>query len=87
MMGSPPRQARELADLIAIDPEPVGADVVAYLEHQLARAREGTLSAIAVAYVYRDGTTGSGFSRQHNLAAMTGAVTALQAKLVADMIE
>lgn len=74
-------------DLLAIDAEPANASVVAYLEDLLARARGGQFSSIAVAWVYRDGSTGSGMSDIPSLAALTGAVTALQGKLVADMLE
>jgi len=76
-----------VADLVAIDAEPVGASVVAYLESLLERARAGEFSAIAAAYVYRDGSTSSGYSDQHNLATMVGSVEALKVKLVRDMLE
>lgn len=75
-----------MPDLIPIDPEPANASVIAYLEHTLSRAREGQFSSIAIAWVYRDGTTGSGTSDVPSLPALTGAVAALQGKLVADMI-
>jgi hypothetical protein len=76
-----------MPDLIHIDPEPANASVIAYLEHVLSRAREGEFSSIAIAWVYRDGTTGSGTSDVPSLPALTGAVAALQGKLVADMID
>ena len=75
-----------MPDLHVIDPTPVDAAVVDYLEHLLARAREGRYSAIAVAFVYRDGSTGSGYSRQHSLATMVGGVEALKTKLIREML-
>jgi hypothetical protein len=74
-------------DLRAIDVEPVSASVLAYLEDLTERARAGEFSTIAVAYVYRDGSTGSGHSDAHNLAAIVGAVEALKTKLIRDMID
>lgn len=76
-----------MANLLTLDPEPANASVIAYLEHVLSRAHEGEFSSIAIAWVYRDGSTGSGMSDIPSLAALTGAVAALQGKLVADMIE
>lgn len=76
-----------MPSLIAIDAEPANASVITYLESLLERARAGEFSAIAAAYVYRDGSTGSGTSDIPSLAALTGSVAALQGKLVADMID
>jgi hypothetical protein len=76
-----------MAELIAIDPEPASASVVDYLEHLIERARLGQFSSIAAAYVYRDGTTGSGYSDQHNLATMVGSIEALKVKLLRDMTD
>jgi hypothetical protein len=73
-----------MANLIAIDPEPISASIVDYLENLIERARAGQFSAVAAAYVYRDGSTGSGYSDQHNLATMVGSVEALKVKLVRD---
>lgn len=75
-----------MADLVAIDPEPVGKDAVVYLEHLLKKARAGKLSCVAVAYVYRDGSTGSGWSQSQNLASIIGAVSGLHGKLVKELI-
>jgi hypothetical protein len=75
-----------VADLRVIDATPADATVIAYLEHLLDRARAGEFSAVAVAYVYRDGRTGSGHSDQHSLPTMVGSVACLQAKLIADML-
>ena len=76
-----------MTGLVAIDAEPANASVVAYLEEVLQRAREGQFSSIAVAWVYRDGSTGSGTSDVPSLPALTGSVAALQGKLVAEMID
>lgn len=74
-----------MPDLHVIDAEPVDESVVTYLEHVLEQAKEGRYSAVAIAYVYRDGSTGSGFSRQHSLATMVGGVEAMKAKLLKEM--
>lgn len=76
-----------MAELTVIEPEPPGNGVVEYLEHCLKKAKSGEISAVAVAYVYRDGSTGSGYSEQHNLATTVGAVRALETKLVRDMLD
>lgn len=75
-----------MPDLHAINVEPVSESVLAYLADLTERAKAGEFSTIAVAYVYRDGSTGSGHSDAHNLAAIVGAVAALQTKLIRDMI-
>jgi hypothetical protein len=41
-------------------------------------AREGKLSAVALALVYRDGNTGSSYSKLGNVSAMVGALQRLQ---------
>lgn len=71
-----------MLDLTVIESEPAGAGIVEYLETLLEQAQAGALSSIAVAKVYRDGTTGSGWSELPSLATMIGAVTILQSKLV-----
>lgn len=76
-----------MADLHVIEPEPVGEAVLAYLGHVLEKAQQGHVSAVAVAFVYRDGTTGSGYSALPNTATMVGAVDALKAKLIRDMLD
>lgn len=76
-----------MTELRVINAEPVDQAVVEYAEHILARAKTGEFSAIAFAYVYRDGTTGSGFSPQHNLATSVGAVACLKAKLLREMLD
>lgn len=75
------------AQLLAIDPEPVGADVVAYLEKLLERAKAGRYSAVACAMVNRDGTTGSGWSELPSIPLMIGAVCGLRARLEQGMID
>lgn len=74
-----------MADIRLIDAAPVEQAVVSYLETVLARAKNGEYSAVAVAVVYRDGSTGSGYSNQYNLATMVGSPEQLKAKLLKDM--
>lgn len=76
-----------MAELEVIDAEPPAQGVVEYLEKQLERAKSGDFSAIAMAVVYRDGSTGSGYSQLHNTATMVGSVRALEAKLVREMLD
>jgi hypothetical protein len=76
-----------MASIHVIDPEPADESVLAFLEDVLEKARAGKYSAVAAAFVYRDGSTGSGYSHQHNIPTMVGSVEALKGKLVRDMIE
>lgn len=62
------------AELIALDPEPVAADVIDTLERMLERARAGEISSVAIAAVYRDGATTSTWSAQPSFATLLGAV-------------
>jgi len=71
-----------MADLIAIHAEPEGEDIIEQLESWLALARDGKLSSVAVAVVYRDGSTGDGFSKIHSLGTQIGAVAVLQSRLI-----
>ncbi len=70
------------ADLIPIDCEPPGESVAAMLEALLALARDGKLSAVAIAMVYRDGSTGDAWSKPHSTATLIGAVSVMQARLI-----
>lgn len=76
-----------MADLRVIDPEPVGHDAQKYLEHVAEKIAGGEVSAIAVAFVYRDGSTGSGYSTLSNTATMVGSVEALKQKLIRSMLD
>lgn len=73
--------------LHVIDSIPTSESAVAYLAHTLERAKAGELSAVAIAWVNPDGSTGSGWSDQPNLGTMVGSVEALKAKLVREMID
>lgn len=86
MLPGPCRRS-DVPDLRVIDSVPADKSVTDYLEHVAAKIAEGNVSAIAVAFVYRDGSTGSGYSEQPNSATMVGAVEALKAKLVGNMLE
>jgi hypothetical protein len=65
------------SNLIAIECEPVGDNVLMILESMLEEARAGELSAVAIATVCRDGSTGSAWSFLHNNATMLGSINRL----------
>ncbi len=70
------------AELIELPCEPPGESIdelIAELQEQHAK---GLLSAVAVAVVYRDGSTMRGFSKLHSISTMIGAVELLKAKLI-----
>lgn len=64
-----------------IDCEPPTGDTVMILEDVLRMAQEGRISAVAIAVVYRDGSTGDAWSKPLSTAALIGAVTVLQTRL------
>lgn len=69
------------AELRVLTSEPPGEGIVALLEELLERARSGDFSAVAFAYVDRDGASGSGWTHAYSFAALTGAVAILLARL------
>ena len=69
------------ADLIPLDSAPVGEGVVERLEETLALAREGRISSVAIAIVYRDGSTGDCRSTLPSIGTMAGAVSILHSRL------
>lgn len=71
-----------MAFLVALESEPVGEDVVAKLEEALEIARQGRLSSVAIATVYRDGTTGRSWSKAPSLSLLIGGVARLEAALI-----
>lgn len=71
-----------MADLRSIDAIDKADDVVPTLERALAKAKEGNVSAVAICFVYRDGTTGQSWSYQRLTAMMVGCATILAHKLV-----
>jgi hypothetical protein len=61
-------------ELRVLDAEPVSSDVVCRLEEALGFAREGRISSVAIALVYRDGTSGQCWSNAPSLSCLIGAV-------------
>ena len=76
-----------MADLHVIEAEPPGEDVLAKLRETLAEAEAGNLSSVAIAVVYRDGSTGSAWSSPPSAGLQLGSVTALQARLAKRIID
>lgn len=72
----------EPTKLRQIDSEPVSSTVVEYIEQVLEMAKKGELSSVAMAYVFRDGATGTGFSAAPTRGTLIGAVSILHHKLV-----
>ena len=70
-----------MPELTPLDCEPPTKDVVTKLEEALADAREGKISAIALAVVYRDGSTGGSWSKIHSVATLIGSVGILHDRL------
>lgn len=71
-----------MAELLAIDSEPPGEDVIEKLEEVLAMARKGELSSVAIATVYRDGSPGRCWSKAKSMTALIGSVARLEAALI-----
>lgn len=67
-----------------VDLAPATNDIQEILDSISDANREGTLSAITVAVVYRDGTTGKARSTLPNYSLMLGAVERLKYALVRD---
>lgn len=77
-----------MTELVPIDAAPPsGDDLIELLEETLEKARAGKLSSLALAVVYRDGSTGDGWSNQPSMSAQLGAVTALQFRLARNLVE
>jgi hypothetical protein len=74
-------------DLHVLEPEPVGDDVVVKLLEALKEAQAGKLSAVGIAVVYRDGSTGSSWSTVPSLGTLLGSATLLQARLARLVID
>lgn len=70
------------ADIRTIDAEPLADNIVEKLTELLDVARDGQLSSIAVAVVYRDGTTGRSWSKIPSRSALVGSVAMLQHELI-----
>jgi len=68
--------------LIPIPSDPTPADeAIRILEEALATARKGNVSAVAIAVVYRDGSTGDAWSKPASTATLIGAVSVLHTRL------
>lgn len=71
--------------LTVIEAEPISPDVVEYIEQVLAMAKRGELSSVAISYVFRDGSTGRGWSTPPSIGLLLGSVTVTQ-HLLADAL-
>lgn len=69
------------AEVEVLDCEPPTADVIERLEEVLAAAKRGSVSAVAIAIVYRDGSTGDAWSKPHSTATLAGAAFILTQRL------
>lgn len=70
-----------MADLVALDPEPVSQRLVQTIEEAVELASAGELSSVAIAYVLRDGSVGCMWSDLPSRAAMMGSIARLNHKL------
>lgn len=69
------------AELRTLTAEPLGTGIIEILEDMLVEARKGNLSSIAVAKVFRDGTTGSEWSHLPSYGLMLGALARLSYRM------
>jgi hypothetical protein len=76
-----------MTELRAIEPHPIGEDVVEVLEEMLARARTGDFSSVVVVALRRDGESEWSRSRVHSWHSLTGAVAAAQHTLMRQWME
>lgn len=74
-----------MADLEVITAEPPGKGVIEILRETLSQAEKGDISSVAVAVVYRDGNTSSGWSKVPSFSTLIGAIARLQAKLIREV--
>lgn len=70
------------ARFAVIEPEPAGASVVDTLKDVMDDAKAGTVSSVAVAIVYRDGTVGTAWSEVPSTGLLIGAAARLQWRLI-----
>jgi len=66
-----------MTDLVPLDPEPLGVDVIKTLEAVLEMARDGRVSSVAIAVVYRDGTSDGSWSTAPSSIRLVGAIDRL----------
>lgn len=69
-------------ELRVLTAEPLGGSVIERLEEALARAREGSVSSIAIAIVNRDGSSESCWSDVPSYGLLIGAVARMQYRLM-----
>lgn len=72
--------------LTLITAEPPNETVVRTLEATLEQARRGELSSVAIAYVERDGSSGSNYSEAPGYVALIGATAVMQTILTRELI-
>lgn len=70
--------------LRVIEAEPLGENVIERLKEALEKAEAGEVSSIAIALVYRDGSSGRSWSNAPGLSALIGATARLEAALIRD---
>ena len=75
------------ADLRVIEAEPQGKAIIERLEWALAQAKDGNLSSVALAVVYRDGTIDHHWSDAPNSSLLIGACARLQAAIIREIDE
>jgi hypothetical protein len=72
-----------IAELREVRPEPpIHPDVIARLTEVCGAIERDEISAVGVAVVYRDGSTGNSYSSPPNYALLLAAVTRLQHRLL-----
>lgn len=76
-----------MAELVEIPCAPLGKSIEERLQELMDDCKAGKLSSLAFAVVYRDGSTGDGWSALHSRATMIGAVDILKARLLATHME
>lgn len=75
------------AEIHTIDNQPAGLTIGESLQQLQELHEAGKLSAVAFALVYRDGTSGHGWSKLHSRVTMIGSVSLLKANLEAGHLE
>lgn len=63
-----------MTELATIEPEGVSPDLIPTIEAVLAKARAGEVSSVAIAFVYRDGSTQTTWSSPPSFFTLLGAV-------------
>jgi len=71
-----------MADLRVIEAEPAGPGIVELLESALKDARNGALSSVAIALVYRDGTSNWNWSEAPSASTLIGCIERMKADFI-----